>query len=69
VTDEGDVMRGRCGPFWDGVEGQAAATLGCGFIDADVETGTIEVAFPATARVIPLRDVRPRHDRGSEGLR
>jgi uncharacterized protein (TIGR00369 family) len=43
----------RSGPFWDGVEGRApvpraAATLGFQFIDADVEHGTIEVAFEAT---------------------
>jgi len=46
-------MSGRSGPFWDGVEGRApippaAATLGFEFIDADVEAGTIEVAFGAT---------------------
>jgi uncharacterized protein (TIGR00369 family) len=46
-------MRERSGPFWDGVEGRApippaAATLGFEFIDADVEAGTIEVAFAAT---------------------
>jgi uncharacterized protein (TIGR00369 family) len=46
-------MSGRSGPFWDGVEGRApippaAATLGFEFIDADVEVGTIEVAFGAT---------------------
>jgi uncharacterized protein (TIGR00369 family) len=46
-------MQGRSGPFWDGVEGRApippaAATLGFQFIDADVEAGTIEVAFSAT---------------------
>jgi uncharacterized protein (TIGR00369 family) len=46
-------MQGRSGPFWDGVEGRApippaAATLGFEFIDADVEAGTIEVAFVAT---------------------
>ena len=46
-------MGGRSGPFWDGVEGRApippaAATLGFEFIDADVEAGTIEVAFAAT---------------------
>ena len=45
-------MSGRSGPFWDGVEGRApippaAATLGFRFIDADVEAGTIEVAFAA----------------------
>jgi len=43
----------RSGPFWDGVEGRAplpraAATLGLEFIDADVEKGTIELAFAAT---------------------
>ena len=43
----------RSGPFWDGVEGRAplpraAATLGFEFIKADVENGTIEVAFEAT---------------------
>jgi len=46
-------MNGRSGPFWDGVEGRApvppaAATLGFEFIEADVEAGTIEVAFAAT---------------------
>ncbi len=46
-------MSGRTGPFWDGVEGRvpvpaAAATLGFEFIDADIEAGTIEVAFSAT---------------------
>jgi uncharacterized protein (TIGR00369 family) len=43
----------RSGPFWDAVEGRAplppaAATLGLELIDADVEKGTIEVAFTAT---------------------
>src|SRR6266702_1737304 len=52
-THRGDVMSERSGPFWDGVEGRApipraAATLGWEFIDADVEKGTIEVAFNAT---------------------
>ena len=47
-------MSGRSGPFWDGVDGRApvppaAATLGFQFVDADVEAGTIEVAFAATA--------------------
>jgi uncharacterized protein (TIGR00369 family) len=42
--------RGRSGPFWDGVNGRvpvprAAATLGFEFIQADVDRGTIEVAF------------------------
>jgi len=46
-------MSGRSGPFWDGVEGRApvppaAATLGFDFVDADVEAGTIEVAFAAS---------------------
>jgi uncharacterized protein (TIGR00369 family) len=46
-------MSRRSGPFWDGVDGRApmpraAATLGFEFIDADVEAGTIEVAFTAT---------------------
>jgi len=46
-------MSGRSGPFWDGVEGRApippaAATLGFEFVEADVEAGTIEVAFAAT---------------------
>ena len=44
----------RSGPFWDAIEGRAplpraAATLGLEFIDADVESGTIELAFAATA--------------------
>jgi uncharacterized protein (TIGR00369 family) len=46
-------MQGRSGRFWDGVERRApippaAATLGFEFIDADIEAGTIEVAFAAT---------------------
>jgi uncharacterized protein (TIGR00369 family) len=46
-------MPNRSGPFWDGIEGRApvpraAATLGFQFINADVENGTIEVAFDAT---------------------
>jgi uncharacterized protein (TIGR00369 family) len=46
-------MSARSGPFWDGIEGRApvpraAATLGFEFIDADVENGTIELAFKAT---------------------
>jgi uncharacterized protein (TIGR00369 family) len=43
----------RSGPFWDGVEGRApvppaAATLGFEFLAADVEAGTIDLAFTAT---------------------
>jgi uncharacterized protein (TIGR00369 family) len=46
-------MSERSGPFWDAVEGRAplpraAATLGLEFLDADVEAGTIELAFTAT---------------------
>ena len=46
-------MQTRSGPFWDGVEGRApippaAATLGFEFVDADIEAGTIKVAFTAT---------------------
>jgi uncharacterized protein (TIGR00369 family) len=46
-------MSERSGPFWDSVDGRkplprAAATLGREFIDADVEAGTIELAFTAT---------------------
>ena len=45
-------MTGRSGAFWDGVEGRspvppAAATLGFEFLAADVEAGTIELAFTA----------------------
>jgi uncharacterized protein (TIGR00369 family) len=45
-------MAERRGPFWDGVEGRApipraARTLGFEFLSADVEAGTIEVAFTA----------------------
>jgi uncharacterized protein (TIGR00369 family) len=48
-----DTATGRSGPFWDGVEGRvplprAAATLGLELIDADVEGGTIELAFAGT---------------------
>jgi uncharacterized protein (TIGR00369 family) len=46
-------MSERSGPFWDAVEGRAplpraAAMLGLEFVDADVEAGTIELAFTAT---------------------
>jgi len=46
-------MNKRSGPFWDAIEGRvpmprAAATLGLEFIDADIENGTIELAFAAT---------------------
>ena len=46
-------MSHRVGPFWDAVEGRAplpraAATLGLEFVEADVENGTIELAFTAT---------------------
>lgn len=46
-------MYGRSGPFWDGIKGRApvppaAATLGIELVDADVEAGTIELAFKAT---------------------
>ena len=57
------VMSGRSGPFWDAVEGRAplppaAATLGLEFIAADVEKGTIEVAFAATeAFTTPMGDI------------
>jgi len=49
----GEVMSKRSGPFWDAIEGRApvpraAATLGFEFISADVENGTIELAFAAT---------------------
>ncbi|MGH2988192.1 MAG: PaaI family thioesterase [Solirubrobacterales bacterium] len=45
-------MSQRSGPFWEGMEGRApmppaAATLGLELIDADVEKGTIELAFAA----------------------
>jgi uncharacterized protein (TIGR00369 family) len=47
------LMSGRTGLFWDAVEGRAplpraAATLGFELVAADVENGTIEVAFAAT---------------------
>lgn len=46
-------MGERSGLFWDAVEGRApmpraAATLGLEFVDADVDNGTIELAFVAT---------------------
>ena len=46
-------MTKRSGPFWDAIEGRApmpraAATLSLQFIDADVEMGTIELAFAPT---------------------
>jgi uncharacterized protein (TIGR00369 family) len=59
----GRGMGERSGIFWEGVAGRvpmprAAATLGFEFIDADVEKGTIEVAFKATeAFTTPLGEV------------
>ena len=53
----------RTGPFWDGVEGRApvppaAATLGFEFVDADVDAGTIELAFTASdAFTTPVGDI------------
>jgi uncharacterized protein (TIGR00369 family) len=46
-------MSDRSGPFWDAGEGRAplpraAATLGLEFVDADVDAGTIDLAFTAT---------------------
>ena len=57
------VMSGRSGLFWDAVERRAplppaAASLGLELIAADVENGTIEVAFAATeAFATPMGDV------------
>jgi uncharacterized protein (TIGR00369 family) len=57
------VTSRRSGLFWDAVEGRAplppaAATLGLELIAADVESGTIEVAFAATeAFTTPMGDV------------
>src|SRR6516225_3743127 len=46
-------MYERSGSFWDAMEGRAplpraAATLGLEFIGADIEAGTIELAFAGT---------------------
>lgn len=46
-------MYERSGSFWDAMEGRAplpraAKTLGLEFIGADIEVGTIELAFAAT---------------------
>jgi len=57
------MTSGRSGPFWDGIEGRApvppaAATLGFEFLAADVEAGTIDIAFTATeAFVNPMGNV------------
>jgi uncharacterized protein (TIGR00369 family) len=55
-----NLPAGRSGPFWDAVEGRiplppAAATLGFELIEADVERGTIEVAFAATKDFVTPR--------------
>jgi uncharacterized protein (TIGR00369 family) len=47
------MMTERTGPFWEAAMGRAplpraAATLGLEFLGADVERGTIELAFTAT---------------------
>jgi uncharacterized protein (TIGR00369 family) len=53
----------RTGPFWDAVAGRApvppaASTLGFEFVDADLDSGTIELAFTATdAFTTPMGDV------------
>lgn len=54
------VTSSPSGPFWDSVEGRAplppaAATLGFELVDADVENGTIEIAFAATEDFITPR--------------
>ena len=46
-------MNQRSGPFWDAAQGRAplpraAATLGLELIEADVDAGTIKLAFAAT---------------------
>lgn len=51
--EESKAMGERSRPSWDAVEGRApmpraAVTLGLEFIDADVETGTVELVFAAT---------------------
>ncbi|WP_280272130.1 PaaI family thioesterase [Nocardia wallacei] len=56
-------MTERKGLFWDGVEGRApipraAQTLGFEFLEADIPSGTIELAFTATeAFTNPLGEV------------
>ncbi len=56
-------MSERSGPFWEAAEGRAplphaAATLGLEFVGANVEQGTIELAFTATdAFTTPMGDV------------
>ena len=47
-------MSERSGPFWEAMDGRApmppaAATLGWTLLDADPETGTIDVAFTASS--------------------
>ena len=57
------LSRQRTGPFWDSVEGRiplppAATTLGLELLEADVEQGTVEIAFTATdAFATPRGDV------------
>jgi uncharacterized protein (TIGR00369 family) len=53
MGQEDTPMGKRSGPFWDAIEGRgplprAAATLGFELIGADVESGTIEIAFSPT---------------------
>jgi uncharacterized protein (TIGR00369 family) len=47
------MMSQRSGLFWDSIEGRAplpraAATLGLELVDADIDEGTIELAFVAS---------------------
>lgn len=53
-------MTDRTGPFWDAVAGRApmppaARTLGWEFLSADVDAGTIEVAFTMTDAFVDVR--------------
>jgi Thioesterase superfamily len=66
-------MQARTGPFWDGVQGRApipraAATLGFEFVDADVEAGTIEVAFDTVGPAL-LATLAPDQFQSTQELR
>ena len=58
------IAANRSGPFWHAIKSGApvplaAATLGVQFIKADVENGTIEVAFEAAEDFTnPMSNVR-----------
>jgi hypothetical protein len=66
-------LQNNRGPFWDAVEGRAAlpratASLGLELIDADIEHGTIELAFEALERRFEPPALTARHEGRCHGV-